>query len=139
MRHLTPFLLLALACSSGEDDGPGTSQANPCATPGATYVQSFTTVAGNCGDLPDIIVNIGNEGTVTTDSPIACDKVEQDGCRAHNTGCRSRADNGCNLKSTFETEFEEDGSSASGIMTVVVSCPDGSSCAGTYEYTFTRR
>lgn len=138
---LLAAILAIAACSSKdkEDTGPGTTEANPCATPGATYLTTYTTVSGNCGDIPDNVSNINNDGTITTDSQTSCDKVEQDGCRAHNTGCRSKADNGCDVKNTFTTTFEDDGSSASGISTVTVSCPGGSSCSGTYEYTMTRR
>lgn len=139
VRFITLACCLGLiACSSdGDDDKPKTSNANPCATPGATYLQTSTVIDGNCGDIPAQIINIGNDGTLSED-PIQCDRIEQDGCRAHNTNCVLRTAD-CTNTFTFTTTFEDDGSSASGLTTMKISCKDGSSCLGTYSVEMVRQ
>jgi hypothetical protein len=136
---LASLLLLGCASSSDDDDNGDTGfvKANPCATPGATYLESFTTVSGDCGDVPAQIINIGNDGTVPA-SGLTCQKLEQDGCRAHDTGCQSTV-NGCTGKVTTDVTFADDGATASGLLSMTVSCSDGSTCAGTYEVSAERQ
>jgi hypothetical protein len=128
-----------VACSSSSDDGDGrtkVNQANPCVTPGATYLQMTNKIDGTCPDVPDQVINISNDGTLANE--ISCDKVEQDGCRAHNTGCVTKSGK-CNASATFSTTFADDGSSASGLLTMTVECEDGSGCVGTYETSMERQ
>src|SRR5262249_46122489 len=129
--------LFACSVDPVEADG-GDHRANPCATPGATYLQTFTTVSGGCGDIPSGIVNIGNDGTVPGSNGVVCERVEQDGCRAHDTNCRSSS-NGCMLNETFDVSFASDGSSATGLISVQINCNDGSACSGTYRVSMTRQ
>ncbi|MCA9597704.1 MAG: hypothetical protein KC776_30535 [Myxococcales bacterium] len=140
IKRVLGFMLWALlvACSGGTDDGGGaaTNKANPCATPGATYLVHCSEQSGDCGSIPDSVTNIGSDGTVA--NPIKCARIEQDGCTARDTDCKQSA-NGCNISSTFKTTFAQDGSSATSLNTISVTCSDGSFCTSTYACTLTRQ
>jgi hypothetical protein len=71
--------------------------------------------------------------------PITCASIEQTGCRAHDSDCKSTTSNGCTADVTFDITFAQDGSSASGLETAVISCPNGQTCASTYQVTSTRQ
>ena len=136
--HVAVLAASLVSCGGDPDPAPEEALANPCATPGATYFQTFTTISGDCGDIPAQIVNIGNDGTVPAAEGVSCQKVEQDGCRAHNTGCSVTMD-GCTTTATTDVTFADDGSSATGMESVTIRCTDGSSCSGTYEVAMERR
>jgi hypothetical protein len=131
------FMILGCSSDSSKNDGTTVSQLNPCATKGATYLVHYTELSGNCGPLQDEIYNTPSSGT--TNTPIVCDEVSQDGCTARDTNCRQKLSNGCMVVMTFETTFTQDGSSADGIATINLNCPDGSWCQSTYKYTYTRQ
>ncbi len=116
----------------------GFEPANPCATPGATYLQSFELISGNCPELPDVILNITEDGLVPDAVGLECQVRGQNGCRAQNSNCVF-TDQGCEYTFTTDVTFAEDGSSAEGLETVTVICDDGSSCAGTYRVEAERR
>jgi len=137
---------LAFACSSSSDDneagGPVELPANPCATPGATYLSHLEQTSGNCPDIADSIINVTEDGKIPSPAGVTCQVMEQDGCTAHNSNCKMKVPvNGGSCTFTFTTSvtFEEDGSSASGLETLSGSCSDGSSCSGTFKSTFTRQ
>jgi len=130
MKSIFISALFLLACSSNVE------QANPCATPGATYYQHSTELSGNCGSMPDVIVNINQDGTITFPSNISCATQEQNGCTAHDTDC-SFGNGDVSCQESFDTTFADDGSSANGLLTL--SCDNGSqSCISTYSISMTR-
>lgn len=130
---LMVIVIALAACSSSTAPSPNAIQANPCAIPGATYRVSAVAQSGNCGYIPDSIVNIGNNGTVVSNSPIQCQRIEQDGCRARDTNCVQILDNGCKLTATTDMTFSDDGVSASGLESLLLTCPDNSGCYGMYK------
>ena len=137
MRRLLAVLALLVVsgCGDEEESGIVVSGLNPCATRGATYLVHYSEVSGNCGYLPDEILNTSPDGSTVS---ITCDEVTQTGCTARDTNCRMSS-GGCNQTFTFETTFTKDGSSASGIMTISLDCSDGSGCKSTYTYTYDRQ
>jgi hypothetical protein len=135
-RLFAVLACLTVACggndSSKQATNPPAPKANPCATPGATYLNTYTTVSGDCGDIASDITNIGDDGTVPAAMGVTCKSYEQDGCRAHNTGC-STTQGKCTLTATTDVTFSDDGSTASGLFSAAIVCTDGSSCSGTYQ------
>jgi hypothetical protein len=123
-------LLAACSCSSS------TNKANPCATPGATYLFHFVEQAnGTCGPVPDSIVNINADGTLS--SSVSCQTINQTGCTAQDTGCTSSS-NGTTCNFTTDVTFASDGSGATGLETFT--CSNGSSsCWSTYAVTAARQ
>jgi hypothetical protein len=135
-RHFLA-LAVALVALPFAGCGSGTAEANPCATPGATYLEHFAEhPGGTCGPITDQVLNINHDGTIDTASP-DCDSVTQDGCTARDTNCRTSA-NGTDCTATTSVTFAKDGSAASGIATI--SCTAGSSsCESTYDISAERR
>jgi len=128
---LTVLALLLAACSSDDGDTQALQGLNPCATEGALYKQRcIERPGGTCGVIPDTLIDTNNEAQVTGDS--RCETVTEDGCNVRASGCRSSAD-GCTLYQTWETSFAEDGSHATVILAVDISCSDGSSCSSMYD------
>jgi hypothetical protein len=138
------FTVLVVGCSGKSGDGraapPPTKNPppNPCATPGARYLDTFSTISGDCGDIPAGIVNVADDGTIPDITGSSCQKVEQDGCRGHDTGCKI-AQNGCTATVTTDVTFADDGSSSSGLETIEIQCNDGSGCSGSYQVSGVRR
>jgi hypothetical protein len=138
MRHAAIVILLLAACSSNTSGGPANEQANPCATPGATYLMSFSEEAGGtCGPVSSQIININSDGTISTPSSVSCANVTQDGCTAKDTDCTETV-NGGTATVTTDVTFSSDGSSASGLETLTVTS-NGQSCTSTYQVSATRQ
>jgi hypothetical protein len=137
---LVLFLVLALpACGNSDSSaaGPTNVPANPCATPNSTYLQTFTEVSGNCGPIPSVITNINADGTITQTTPINCASVTQSGCTARDTDCAWSA-SGFSYSETFETTFMQDGSSATGLLTLS-GMGNGQICSETYNISMVRQ
>ena len=134
-------LLAVTACGSGGSGGAsGTTneQANPCATKGASYLETLTEQAGGtCGAITSQVVNINSDGTLTTSTPITCAHVSQTGCTAQDTDCTFTS-MGYNFTETFDVTFASDGSSAHGLITISGS-GNGMSCTSTYTVTFAKQ
>lgn len=135
---LVGALMIACACSSTSESGmTTTNKANPCATPGATYLMSFARVSGDCAEPPDQISNINADGTIPGD-PISCKEITQDGCTARDTGCTFTG-NGCTSTVSTSITFAADGATMSGLESITVTCNDGSSCSGTLRVSGVRQ
>lgn len=132
------LLLIAVAACSSSSGAPGTEEANPCATPGASYLESFVEMAGGtCGPLSNAIVNISSSGTITTETPLTCGSTMQTGCTAQDTDC-SFATNGTTCSVTTDVTYASDGSGAMGLETLT--CTMGTAgCTSTYQVTATRQ
>jgi hypothetical protein len=126
---LLGLVTCAVACGASAP----ANKANPCATPGATYLSHFVELSGGtCGPIPDEIMNINSDGTLP--QSLSCQTVTQDGCTARNTDCTTNG--ACTV--TTDVTFATDGSSASGLETV--SCSTASaSCTSTYRIGSTRQ
>lgn len=137
------LVAVCVACSSSGGNGATSSgstsalKANPCATKGATYLETFTEQSGNCGMLTSQVVNINPDGTITTTVQISCAMQTQAGCKTQATDCTWSA-NGYSYNETLESTFAQDGSSATGIATVTA-MGKGQSCSSTYNITITRQ
>jgi hypothetical protein len=135
-------LLSVAGCSSSSSPSSGNTSsseiANPCATKGASYVESFVEQqGGTCGPISNVLVNVNSDGTITTSTPITCAHVSQNGCTAQDTNC-TFSSNGFDFTETFDVTFADDGSSAHGVVTISGS-GKGQSCTSTYDVTFTRQ
>jgi hypothetical protein len=137
------FLAIAAltACSSGSGtsgNGSGSEPANPCATKGASYLETLTEQAGGtCGTVSSQVVNVNSDGTITTSTPITCAHVSQNGCTAQDTDC-TFSSMGYDFSETFDVTFTSDGSSAMGLVTISGS-GNGQSCNSTYNVSVTRQ
>jgi len=123
--------------SSGS--GPSnTLAANPCATPGASYLETFAEQpGGTCGTAPSQVLNVNTNGTVTSSVPVSCASTEQSGCTAHDADC-AETTNGVTCMVTTDVTFASDGSSATGLETL--SCSNASSsCVSTYTVSAARQ
>lgn len=133
---LCSILLMVGGCSSSSDNLSITVLANPCATKGATYLESFSEEpGGTCGAISDQIVNIGQDGTLT--QSVSCKRITQTGCTAQDTGCSFTSDG---LTCTVNTDitFAEDGSSSSGLEST--NCQSSTySCSSTYQVSGVRQ
>ncbi len=126
-RATAGALLGLAACSSSS---PSMDQANSCATPGASYVETFTQTSGNCGPLASQVINISAGGSVTLPTTISCASSTQTGCKIQNSDCTYSA-NGFNYTFSSSLTFASDGSSASGVYSVS-GTGMGMSCASSY-------
>ncbi len=132
-----PAVVACGSTTSSGTSGPQQEMANPCATRGATYLESFVQVSGTCGAIPSEIINISSNGTITTTSAVTCASVSQTGCTAQDSDCTSTA-NGYSITATTDVTFASDGSSATGLETVSMT-GNGTSCTSTYDVTATRQ
>jgi hypothetical protein len=132
-------LVVLPACSSSSAaSGPSSEPANPCATKGASYLETLVEQAGGtCGPITSQVVNINSDGTITTSTPLSCAHVSQTGCVAQDTDC-TFSSMGFDFSETFDVTFTSDGSSASGLITLSGS-GNGQNCASTYDVTFARQ
>jgi hypothetical protein len=132
-------VVVLVACGSSSKSS-SEQQANPCATRNATYLETFTEMAGGtCGPIAQEIVNIGSDGTISNGASISCAMTQQDGCTARDSGCTTTTSNGCTATIQTDVTFAADGSSASGLESVTVTCPSGSSCGSTYQVSAQRQ
>jgi hypothetical protein len=67
-----------------------------------------------------------------------CEDLEQDGCTGRGTNCVFRTDD-CKNTYTFSTTFTKDGATAEGVMTMNITCQDGSGCVGTFKTSYERQ
>jgi hypothetical protein len=129
---LTGVLVATTGCGGGDDLALSPLRpmpANPCATRGAVYTETFEELDGDCGPMaPDSIV-VTDDGTVL--SSMVCSGVTTAGCTATDSGCRWSSD-AAEFSSTFTTVFAVDGMSAHGTATLHAS-RGNTSCDASYS------
>lgn len=138
LTGMTTKILLVLAMFLTGCGGGG-STANPCATPGASYLEHCVEESGNCGAISDQVVNIGPEGEVMGVGGTApmCTSMDVVGCVSHGSGC-TVTENGATVTTTFQTTFVADGSSATSIASIEITM-GAANCVSTYNCTITRQ
>lgn len=114
----------------------GNPKANPCATRNSTYLAHFAEQSGNCGAVPDQVVNISASGEIVLAPGAACEKSEADGCTQRTSNCTSTSA-GVTCTSNGSLEFASGGATASG--TASISCMGAAICTSTYRLTYTRQ
>jgi len=115
---------------------PDVLKANFCAIPGASYLVHFTQMSGNCGYIPDVLVNINPDGSLPY-TGLVCQSLTTNGCTSQGTNCQFSF-NGINCTETFTTTFNQDGSG--GQSTIQVACQgNGVSCSSIYDATYTKQ
>jgi hypothetical protein len=131
-------VLIAAGCSSSPASAPVIRpEASPCATKGATYLEQFAELSGNCGPLQDTTFAIGADGTPSDAASFACTSASSQGCVVTNNGCRSSLQ-GVNCTVTTKLTFSSDGASGSGTETLACTA-NGTACVSTYSVTDTRQ
>ncbi len=125
--------LFVLGCGSGSSS----PQANPCATAGATYLETLTQTSGTCGPIASQVVNVSPDGTLTLPTSISCASTNQTGCTARDSDCAFTSQ-GFDFTETFSVTFAKDGSSAAGVLSLS-GTGMGMSCSSSYKVTFTRQ
>jgi hypothetical protein len=132
------FVVAAAGCSSDDSSEASSgvqNEVNACATKGSTYLSQYVEHAGGtCGPIADEIINIDDPAITAA----TCASVTQENCVGRGTACKSSG-NGCSQSLSYMTTFASDGSSAASVMTIKVSCADGSHCTSTYDATMTRQ
>jgi hypothetical protein len=147
MRKSLFVILLMVAGCSGTDPAPTSSTknmpANPCATPGASYLCSFVVESGTCPAIADQVQNINPDGTLVVSSSFSCSAVTVNGCTTNKTNCTTSTKDAqgvtCNSTGNATSTFSSDGSSVNGTESMMVDCSDGSSCNGTYQVSCARQ
>ncbi|HEY2516483.1 MAG TPA: hypothetical protein VGI39_36685 [Polyangiaceae bacterium] len=132
----TMACLLGAACGSSSS-GPATEPANPCATKGASYLETFTEQFGNCGPLAAQTIDVSATGTVTTPIKVTCASASLSGCAAHNSDC-TFSNQGNDFTESFDVTFAADGSSATGSLTITGKGNAGM-CTSTYKIVMVRQ
>ena len=138
MRKSVILMCFVVGCSSAPSSGTSQDEANPCATPGASYLATFTELSGGtCGTISPELENINPNGTITSTVEITCASSSQDGCTTRDTDCTWSAD-GFTFTGTSEATFYQDGSYATGIESIT-GVGDGQSCVSTYDVSLVRQ
>lgn len=135
-------LLASMACSSGGtgsgSNGSSTQPANPCATKNATYLEMVSQQpGGTCGQVNSQVINVNADGTITLPTTITCASLTVTGCTTRGSDC-TYTSNGDSFTENFETTFAQDGSSATGVLSIS-GMGNGASCSSTYDMTATRQ
>ena len=141
---LCAIALVIVACSGNNStpNQPETIQANTCATSGASYVGVWTDTSGNCGQVPNSVVNISPSGAISLPDTVTCQSVNTEGCTTQENNCSYTASvtgGTCTINYTSTSTFSADGSSASAMASLTMECSDGSSCEGSYSLAYTRQ
>ena len=127
--------LLAMGCSSadGGEQAPAACQKTDRS---GTYRQSFTTQAGDCGDLDDAIVSFdapappagGGSCTVTSE------RWSEGDCKLERTmACVTST--GRSTGTFVSRQQTANGSTITGLGTISIRLNSGSACTGTYAIT----
>ena len=142
--NLTALATVALclaACSSATnaDPPPQSAAINPCVTAGASYVVHFAERAsGQCGPVPDAIVNTEPNGTVTT--PGGCSGEDRtDGCVVTLTNWSCPISGGGQITESGQITWQQGGAGAGGTAQYTIKAPNGTSCISTYDVTYRRQ
>jgi uncharacterized protein YceK len=136
------IVMLAIVLASGCGSGITIEQPNPCATAGATYMETLTQTSGNCGPMPSQVVNISSSGILTL-SKSFCATTSESGCTSQDSDC-TFSSQVYDFTEAFSLTFAQDGSSASGTLSLSgngVESGNGvdESCDSSYSVTATRQ
>jgi hypothetical protein len=81
--QLSVILAMVLGCSgTGGGGGSGVKDmpANPCATPGASYLCTYSIESGDCPAIANQVVNVNQDGTIVVNSSTSCSSLTVNGC-----------------------------------------------------------
>lgn len=128
------MLLLLTACASSSS---GTSQPTTCKRTdrSGTYRIVYTTVSGNCGDIPQTNVDFN---TIDPTCKVVSDRWSENDCKLERT-LECALPNSSQKIVAVTRQTAEDGSKVSGSFTISATSKDGkTSCDGTYDATASR-
>ena len=133
--------LVVSACSSNSGGQSTSDKANPCATPGANYLETFAALdGGTCGALATITIQVNADGTIALQQGLSCASVTVTGCTTLETDC-TFSDQGTGWTQTLSLTFASDGSSATGTFSATSTAMGlgAMPCSGTYDVTAPRQ
>lgn len=117
-------LLFLVGCGGG----------GPCQDRSGTYVSRATARTGNCGAIAESVVTYSNSKPATATGCTGKQDLSGDNCRiTSDISCPNGSDT---AKMVGVVDWNQEGSSATGVMDITVDGPD--SCHGTYDVTFAR-
>lgn len=135
-------LVLLVGCSSSDDDPAIGSGNGTCALRSGSYVTTFVTRSGNCGEIPE---TIGNVTTQPTDGGPGC----TGGITYSTDNCEVRVDTKCpgtgsnsegKVSVTGLAKWSTDGALGHATETLTITDAKGDIvCLGTYDLTQRRQ
>jgi len=147
------FAILLIYCGDENGDNSSGSNNKTCKSPSGYYYVEYTELSGNCGPMPDDLLNLNKETSSSTSSIDCWDmyrNVSPDNCRIEfgatcSTSCSPEEEMmknmyGSDIEPTFSTEnivtFDPSMDFAEGIFEVTIICYF-SSCNSTYDVSYT--
>lgn len=143
--QLAVILVTVLGCSGTDSNNSGVKSmpANPCATPGASYLCTYSVESGDCPALANQVVNVNPDGTIVVNSSTSCSSLTVSGCTSNMTHCTmsNRDAQGVTCNGTFNgtNTFSSDGVSSTATESMSIDCSDGSFCNGSYQASCVRQ
>lgn len=140
---LAGLAVLCAACGSGDDDGGGAITCAPEERTG-TYRLRYTTLDGNCGDVPESIGRLDNAAAELGDGCTfdAEDRWTENDCKLERAFTCPAESIGPGMKTrtvAVSTQEDDSGAHLTGTTTVTVLQANGQvACVGTYELNATR-
>jgi hypothetical protein len=141
-RVITIGLASALLGACGGADDPITCSPSERA---GTYLLTYETLSGNCGNLPQTVVRLEgpDQGLIEGCALDVPDRWSEDGCKVERAFTCLEPAAGDGATSEFvgvTTQETDDGSRISGTMTARLFASDGSqTCLGTYRLAYERQ
>lgn len=129
--------LAIVGCSSDDTTGGG-----PCAQRKGTYLTTFKTRSGNCGDIPEQVDTITSQPTEPAAPCTGTIGYSADNCEVTNDIICPEDGLGAGWTSTIELKatWSESGDRGTAIQQVVIKNADGGiECQGSYDATVTRQ
>ena len=130
------MLGLAMGCSSSDDPAVGSGN-GACAQRSGTYLSSFVTRSGNCGDIPELVVVVPKQPTDPGPGCTGAITYSGDNCqvtidtRCPGTGTNSKG----HAAVAGLAKWSTDGSLGTGTETLTLTTEDGTMvCVGTYDF-----
>lgn len=129
------FALLAVVGCSSHSDPPTSCDPNERM---GTFLFHYVTVSGNCGSIPDQLVNTTTSSTMQTQQgcTVASSVLSDGNCKLSDVvQCPPRSSLGNATITEVSSQTDASGNVFSGTASFVVAA----GCAGTYSFTATRQ
>lgn len=137
MRTTIFLLLAAVAGCSSESTGDGT-----CAERSGSYVVAFKMRSGDCGNLPEVVINVsgGDAGSVASDQQCTGSPGDTRACVATSDTTCTNAKTGYTMTTRGQVRWNADASNGSGTLEFIGVLKSGANdCRGTYDVTYRRQ
>jgi hypothetical protein len=136
MGNLSLVSVVVLVGTLWACGGAPTEHADSCLTPGATYEEAFTETSGDCGQIPNVVVNVSPDGTIVNAAGVTCTTSVVTGCTVQNSDC-TWSNKGFDFTMTSSITISSDGSSGRGELSL--GATGAASCASSYNVYVSRQ